>query len=57
MHDLSAVDNLHLKGPGLNRKTAVAFRGTVKWPVTLKPGTYRVWSDAHPSLGHSVNVS
>jgi plastocyanin len=57
VHDLSAADNLHLKGPGVDRKTGVAFRGTVKWTVTLKAGSYRVGSDAHTSLAHTVKVS
>jgi hypothetical protein len=56
IHDLSKADNLHLKGPGVDRKTGVAFRGTVKWTVSLKAGTYRVWSDAHKTLGHAVKV-
>ena len=56
VRDLSKADNLHLKGPGLDRKTGVAFRGTVKWTVSLKAGTYRVWSDAHKTLGHAVKV-
>jgi hypothetical protein len=56
IHDLSKADNLHLKGPGVDRKTGVAFRGTVKWTVSLKAGTYRVSSDAHKTLGHAVKV-
>jgi hypothetical protein len=57
VRDLSKLDNLHLKGPGVDRKTAVAFRGTVKWTVTLKAGTYHVGSDAHRTLGHTVKVT
>ncbi|HEX4526220.1 MAG TPA: hypothetical protein VH108_05705 [Gaiellaceae bacterium] len=57
VHDLSKTDNLHLKGPGVNRKTGVTFQGTVKWNVTLKAGTYLVWSDAHKTLAHTVKVS
>lgn len=56
VRDASAADNLHLKGPGVDRKTGVAFRGTVKWTLSLKTGTYRVGSDAHQSLAHSVTV-
>ena len=56
VRDASAADNLHLKGPGVDRKTGIAFRGTVKWSLSLKAGTYRVGSDAHPSLAHSVTV-
>jgi hypothetical protein len=57
VRDLSAADNLHFKGPGVDRKTGVAFRGTVKWTVVLKAGTYRVGSDAHKTLAHGVKVS
>jgi hypothetical protein len=57
VRDASAVDNLHLKGAGVDRKTGVAFRGTVKWTVTLKAGTYRVGSDAHRLLARTVKVS
>jgi hypothetical protein len=57
VRDLSATDNLHLKGLGVDRKTGVAFRGTVKWIVTLRAGTYRVGSDAHKTLAHAVKVS
>ncbi len=57
VRDLSAADNLHLKGPGVDRKTGIAFRGTVKWTVSLKAGTYRVSSDAHKTLGHAVKVN
>jgi plastocyanin len=57
VHDLSKADNLHLKGPGVDRKTGVAFQGTVKWTVTLRAGIYHVGSDAHKALGHSVTVS
>jgi hypothetical protein len=56
VRDLSATDDLHLKGPGVDRKTGVAFRGTVKWTVSLKLGTYHVGSDAHKSLAHAVKV-
>jgi plastocyanin len=57
VHDLTNTDNLHLKGPGVERKTGVSFRGTVKWTVTLKAGTYLVWSDAHKAIAHTVKVS
>ncbi len=56
VHDLSAADNLHLKGPGVDRKTGVAFRGTVKWTVNLKAGTYHASSDAHKTLTRTVKV-
>ena len=55
--DASATDNLHLKGAGVDRRTGVAFRGQTRWTVTLKVGTYRVFSDAHPKLTRTIRVS
>jgi hypothetical protein len=58
VRDATARDNLHLRGPGVNRRTGIAFRGTVKWSLTLAAGTYRVWSDAHAKqLVRTVKVS
>ena len=57
VRDLSKKDNLHLRGPGVNKRTGVAFRGAVRWSVTLSAGRYRAWSDAHPKLARTVNVS
>lgn len=56
VHDLSKTDNLHLKGPGVDRKTGVPFRGTVKWTVTLTTGVYKVWSDPRKTITHTVKV-
>jgi hypothetical protein len=55
--DLSAADNLHLKGAGVDRRTGVAFKGTAHWTVALKKGTYRVSSDAHRTLARTIRVS
>ena len=57
IRDRSKKDNLHLTGPGLNKKTGVAFTGTVKWTVTLKAGTYTFRSDAHKALKGTLKVS
>lgn len=57
VRDLSAKDNFHLTGPGVNKKTGIAFKGSVKWTVTLAAGTYRFRSDAHPKLHGTLNVS
>jgi plastocyanin len=57
VRDLSAVDDLHLKGTGVDRKTGIAFKGTAHWTLTLKRGTYRAFSDAHRSLVRTVIVS
>lgn len=56
VRDSSKLDNVHLQGKGVNRKTGVAFRGVQHWTVTLKTGTYRVSSDAHPTLNRSIAV-
>jgi plastocyanin len=57
VRDTSAADNLHLKGPSVDRKTGVAFKGQARWSVTLKAGTYRVFSDAHRTLTRTIRVS
>jgi plastocyanin len=56
IRDRSKKDNLHLTGPGINKKTGVAFTGTVKWTVTLKAGTYAFRSDAHKALKGTLKV-
>ena len=56
VRDLSAKENFHLSGPGLNKKTAVRFKGTVKWTVTLKAGTYSFRSDANAKLRGKTKV-
>ena len=56
IRDLTAKDNFHLTGPGVNKKTGVAFKGTVKWTVTLKAGTYTYRADAHKGLKGTLKV-
>jgi plastocyanin len=48
--DRTRADNFHLTGPGVNRKTGVAFRGRVTWNLNLAPGTYTYRSDKHKRL-------
>jgi plastocyanin len=55
--DASPADNLHLKGPGVDRKTGIAFKGQAHWTVTLEPGSYRGFSDAHRLLSRTIRVS
>jgi plastocyanin len=57
IRDRSTKDNLHLTGQGVNKKTGVAFTGTVKWTVTLKAGTYTYRSDAHRALKGTLKVT
>ena len=48
VRDRSRAHNFHLVGPGVNRKTAVGFRGTVRWTVRFRKGaTYRFVCDPH----------
>jgi hypothetical protein len=55
--DRSATDNFHLTGPGVNRLTGKAARGTFTWRLALKPGLYRYRSDATPTLKGSFRVT
>jgi hypothetical protein len=57
VRDATAADNLHLKGLGVDRKTGVPFKGQAHWTVTLKAGSYRVFSDAHRLLTRTIRVS
>jgi hypothetical protein len=55
--DRSRTDNFHLVGPGVNRKTGVAFRGRATWSVTLQAGRYAYSSDKHKRLRGSLLVT
>jgi hypothetical protein len=55
--DRSAADNFHLVGPGVNRQTTRAGKGTFTWRLRLKPGLYRYRSDATPSLKGSFRAA
>jgi plastocyanin len=57
VNDRTRADNFHLTGPGVNRKTGVAFRGRVTWNVTLRPGTYSYRSDKHKTMRGSLIVT
>jgi plastocyanin len=48
IRDRSKIHNFHLTGPGVNRKTGVAFTGIVSWSVRFRKGaTYRFVCDPH----------
>jgi plastocyanin len=47
--DRSRTQNVHLLGAGVNRKTGIAFTGTVTWRLTLRKGTLVFRSDARPA--------
>jgi hypothetical protein len=58
VRDATKVDNFHLLGPGLNKKTGVKFRGTVLWKVRFKAGKkYTVRSDAHLKLRRTFTAT
>jgi plastocyanin len=56
VNDRSRTDNFHLTGPGVNKKTGIAFRGRVTWNVSLQPGSYTYRSDKHKRLRGSFVV-
>jgi plastocyanin len=49
VNDKSTFHNFHVTGPGVNKKTTVAFKGTKTFTVTLRKGTYRYVCDPHAS--------
>ena len=48
--DLASDHNFHLEGPGVNKSTSVAAKGTTTWKVRLKKGTYTYVCDPHASF-------
>jgi NitT/TauT family transport system substrate-binding protein len=55
--DTSKRLSFHLRGPGLNKATGIAKKGTYRWSVTLKPGRYTYRSDSGTARGGSFRVS
>jgi plastocyanin len=51
IQDKSSSHNFHLKGPGLNKSTSVAFMGETTWRIKLRPGTYTYQCDPHAFSG------
>jgi NitT/TauT family transport system substrate-binding protein len=54
--DNSRRHNFTLKGPGVNRRTAVKGQGRSTWTLNLRKGTYRYWSSARPGVKKSFRV-
>jgi plastocyanin len=54
--DATKADNFHLIGPGVNKKTAVKFKGSISWTLALKPGKYTYRSDATKKLKRTFSV-
>ncbi|HEY0414882.1 MAG TPA: plastocyanin/azurin family copper-binding protein [Gaiellaceae bacterium] len=48
--DKSDIHNFHLKGPGVDKKTAVGAKGTTTWKLKLKKGKYTFVCDPHASF-------
>ena len=57
VNDRSKSDNLHLTGPGVNKKTGVKTRGKASWALTLVPGRYTYKSDKTKKLRGSFVVN
>jgi hypothetical protein len=56
--DVTKLDNFHLLGPGVNKKTGVKFRGAVVWKVRFQAGKkYTVRSDAHLKLRRAFTAT
>jgi plastocyanin len=51
IEDKSSLHNFHLIGPGINKKTSVAFKGELTWTIRLKPGRYTYQCDPHAASG------
>jgi plastocyanin len=50
VNDSTSNHNFHLMGPGVNKATSVAGKGTYRWTITLRRGTYRYVCDPHASF-------
>jgi hypothetical protein len=48
--DSTSSHNFHLTGPGVNKSTSVGGKGTFRWTLTLKKGTYKYVCDPHSSF-------
>jgi plastocyanin len=51
IEDKATIHNFHLKGPGLDKKTGVSFKGDTTWTIKLKPGRYTYQCDPHAAMG------
>lgn len=55
--DRSKTDGFLLRGPGVSKKTGIAFTGKVTWTVTLQGGRYVYGSVGRPAARRSFTVS
>lgn len=56
VRDSTRVDNFHLIGPGINKRTGIKARTTTTWSVTFRSGPVRYRSDASKKLRGSFAV-
>jgi plastocyanin len=49
IEDLSDSHNFHLRGPGVDQRTAIGFTGTVTWTVSFTDGTFAYYCEPHSS--------
>jgi len=56
VNDRTRTDNFHLTGPGVNKKTGIAFRGRATWKLALQGGRYVYRSDAHKKVRGAFSV-
>lgn len=54
VRDRSRIHNFHLRGPGVDQSTTIAFVGTVTWTVTFTAGVYTFACDPHASFMHGT---
>ena len=50
IEDMASIHNLHLKGPGVDKKTSIAGKAETIWTVRLRPGKYTFVCDPHASM-------
>jgi hypothetical protein len=55
--DVSAKNNFHLTGPGVNRTTPRGGKVKTVWRLTLRRGLYVYRSDANPRLRGSFRAT
>lgn len=56
VNDSSKVQNFHLAGPGVNKKTGVKARTKTTWTLALAPGKYTYRSDKSRRLRGTFTV-
>ena len=54
--DMSSKHDFHLTGPGVNKSTGIAAKGTFTWKLNLRKGTYTYRDDAAPTVKKTFKV-